>query len=485
MMKMVIAGIVLMAMMATVAAGQSQPHRVTIPVPKVNGPIPITAGSHPFMAANINDPPIDLAARGYVEEEFFVGGTGNVYDWQTDGTIKVRSSGLPYTTRILIRRPSNRDRFSGTVLVDVGNRAQTFDTFAVWGQLQDHLLSSGHIWVGLTAFSVNIGSMKKLDAARYASLSFPKPMEQCGPPNRRPEFEDGVRWDVISQVAALLKSESTSNPLSGYGVQHVYAAMQSGGDLPTYVAAISHNVQLENQKPVYDAYLIKDSGGPGPLNACAPRLAAGDPRIIIRNAGVPVIQILSQNSIGANTRRPDSDVPGDQFRRYELPGSSHFDRWHFMYRPPIKEINAMGIQSADYFVVPRECEPRAAINDFPQPYFFAGAFYNLDQWVRKGVAPPKAAPVDATNDEFGNVRGGVRSPWLDVPSGTFYPAMKGPSNCADIGYWIPFSWQRLESIYGSYENYSKKFLAAVDRLAKERWVTPSDAEKIKAELLRK
>jgi hypothetical protein len=60
--------------------------------------------------------------------------------------------------------------------------------------------------------------------------------------------------------------------------------------------------------------------------------------------------------------------------------------------------------------------------------------------------------------------------------------MKGPGNCADIGYWAPFNWQRMEAIYGSYENYSKKFLAAVDRLVKERWVTPSDAEKIKAEL---
>jgi len=178
----------------------------------------------------------------------------------------------------------------------------------------------------------------------------------------------------------------------------------------------------------------------------------------------------------------DSDVPGDQLRRSELPGSSHFDVWHFMYRPPIKEINATGIQSSDYFAVPRECEPRTAINDFPQPYFFAGAFNNLDQWVRKGVPPPKAEFVEAANDEFGNARGGVRSPWLDVPGGMFHPAMKGPTNCADIGYWVPFSWQRLEAIYGSHENYSRKFLAAVDHLVKERWVIPSDAKKIKAEL---
>jgi hypothetical protein len=478
-MKSLIAGVALTLMIAGPAVAQSAQSYLTIPVPKASGPIAVTAASHPLMAANTNEPSIDLAARGYVEEEFFISGLGNVYDWESDNKIKVRSSGLPYTTRILVRRPSNPARFSGTVLVDIGNRAQTFDTFAVWGQLNDHLLSNGHIWVGATAFSVNIGSMKKFDPGRYAPLSFPKPAEQCGPSNRQPEFEDGIRWDVISQIGALLKSDSSANPLAAYRPQYVYATMQSGGDLPTYVSAIPRNVRLENGKPVYDAYLIKDSGSPGALNACAPRLAAGDPRIIIRNAGVPVIQILSQNAIAANTRRPDSDVAGDQFRRYELPGSSHFDVWHFMYRPPIKEVNAMGIQSEEYFAVPRQCEPRAAINDFPQPYFFAGAFSNLDQWVREGTAPPKATFVDAANDEYGNARGGIRSPWLDVPSGTFHPEMKGGGNCVDIGYWMPFTWQRLEAIYGSYENYAKKFRAAVDRLVKERWILASDAEKIR------
>jgi hypothetical protein len=161
-----------------------------------------------------------------------------------------------------------------------------------------------------------------------------------------------------------------------------------------------------------------------------------------------------------------------------------------MYRPPTKEINAMGIQTSDYMSVPNECAPREHINDFPQPYFFSGAFYNLDQWVRKGIAPPRASFIELkegrraefVTDEFGNARGGVRSPWVDVPVGTFYPEMKGPGTCGDTGYWIPFTWQRLESIYGTYENYKKKFIAAVDKLVTERWVVPSDGEKIKKEI---
>ena len=135
---------------APAAGAQTTDPYITVPVPRVSGPIPVTPESHPLQAANAVEPPIDLAARGYTEEEFFISGTGNVYDWEADGTLKTRAAGLPYTTRILVRRPANRDRFSGTVLVDIGNRAQRFDTFGVWAQLNDHLLSNAHIYVGLT-----------------------------------------------------------------------------------------------------------------------------------------------------------------------------------------------------------------------------------------------------------------------------------------------------------------------------------------------
>ncbi len=48
------------------------------------------------------------------------------------------------------------------------------------------------------------------------------------------------------------------------------------------------------------------------------------------------------------------------------------------------------------------------------------AVSHFDEWVRHGVRPPHAARlefVDGTfvTDEHGNVRGGIRTPHVDVP----------------------------------------------------------------------
>lgn len=482
---------------------------LVVPVPRVSGPVAVTPDSHPFAGAAHTQAPIDLAALDYVEEEYFISGTGSVYDWATDGTLTTRASGLPYTTRILVRRPRSAARFSGTVLVDVANQGAAFDTFAVWGQLSEHILGNGHAYVALTVFARNIGALRVFNPARYGSLSLPPPAQRCGPArparetwNRPAEFfpdaEEGVRWDIISQAGALLKNAgdpwvaptATSRVMGGLRVERVFASMQSGGDLPTYTAAIHRHMALESGRPVFDGFLIKDSGAPNRLHACAPALAAGDPRRIIRNAGAPVIHIVAQPEVSPATRRPDSDAPGDQFRRYELPGASHFDEWHFKYFPAIADLEAMGVPPlTQHWIYPHECEPDVPVNDFPQPYFFAGAFANLERWVKDGTPAPRSEPIDTTTDAFGNVRGGVQHPWVDVPAATFHPVRTGPDStpwtCADLGYWTALSWPRLEAAYGSHAAYVKRFLEATDTLARERWVTAADAEKIKAAFLAK
>ena len=293
-------------------SAQAQDSPVIVPVPAVTGPIPVTEDSHPFAAASIAQTAIDLSAIGFVEEEFFISGSGNVYDWEPDGGLSVRTGGLEYTTRILVRRPVEGSNFSGTVLVDVANQGAGFDTYAIWGQLNQHLLLKRHAWVAVTVFARNIGALKMFDMGRYGNLAYPSPVEECGrvrpdswnrPAEFFPRSEEGIRWDVISQVGALLRSDARSNPLGDFEIERVYAGMQSGGDLPTYANAIHRNVRLSNGEPVYDGYLIKESGGPRSLNACAEPLEDGDPRRVIRTP----VRLSFRSSPRAVLVRPYAD----------------------------------------------------------------------------------------------------------------------------------------------------------------------------------
>ena len=70
-------------------------------------------------------------------------------------------------------------------------------------------------------------------------------------------------------------------------------------------------------------------------------------------------------------------------------------------------------------VPPSSCNegPRSR---FPSRIFFDAALRNLDDWVRHGTAPPRADLITVVKgapvlDQFGNVTGGLRSPYLDVP----------------------------------------------------------------------
>jgi hypothetical protein len=70
------------------------------PTPKVTGPIAVAANSFPFLAADRNLQPVDLKKKDYVEEEFIVSGTANVYDWTADGAVTAKTANVPYGTRI-------------------------------------------------------------------------------------------------------------------------------------------------------------------------------------------------------------------------------------------------------------------------------------------------------------------------------------------------------------------------------------------------
>jgi hypothetical protein len=117
---------------------------------------------------------------------------------------------------------------------------------------------------------------------------------------------------------------------------------------------------------------------------------------------------------------------------------------------------------------------------------------NLDQWARKGTAPPKAERVQVKDadgpmpivvlDQYGNGAGGVRSFYVDLPVATYFMSSPGPGNCREFGRTASFDWGRLDTLYGTYKSYASKVTQSVDRSLKERWLTEYDARKIKSEL---
>ncbi|MEO8025022.1 MAG: alpha/beta hydrolase domain-containing protein [Bryobacteraceae bacterium] len=467
------------------------------PIPKATL-IPVTPDSYPFGAANHTRIPEDLKAVGYVEEEFLVSGTANVYEWPEGGPAKVRTANAPYVTRVLVRRPRERSKFSGVVVVEMLNPSNLFDLNLAWAMTRRQFLRDGDAWVGITAKPVAVATLKKFNPTRYGALSWANPLplddpNHCGTVSRDSErtTENGLVWDIHSQVGAWLRSADPANPFryslsaGPSAAKHLYAwgYSQTGAFLYTYVNSIHPRDAAANGRPIYDAYLIAVAASPTPIHQCAGPLAAGDPRRQIRNAGVPVIHVMSQSDYlrAIPARRDDQDRPPDQFRHYELAGAGHATQ---------DELNTAAapadIERGGRAVPPMNCNegPRSR---FPSWLAFDAMFRNLDLWVRKGIAPPRADPIEVVNgapvlDAFGNVKGGYRSPYVDVPASKWAGNSTGASFCMIAGHETPLTPEEFRKAYPTRAAYAAAFKKSVSALTKARFIVAEDGQElVKAE----
>ena len=461
------------------------------PVPTAVGPIAVTAESYPQMTVKRIQQVVDLDGAGYVEEEFFVSGSGNAYDWAKDGSLSVLASGLPYTTRVMVRRPVNASRFSGNVVVELINNSRNYDWPMAWSVLFPHILESGHAYVGISIRPRGIDAMKKFNPARYEALSFGAPQQPCAGEAAADRRED-VHWDIISQVGALLKTTRSSGPLAGFNVQRMYMTADDG-DVATYVNAIHARAKMADGRSIYDGYLHKGNAYPVRINACAQAPGANDPRRKDSGANVPVVRLLTEGDVltSFNMRRDDSDAPGDLYRLYEVAGSSHMDASYYRHLPVIEDQTKMGQPAfASAWPLAYKCDIEIPITDAPlYRYAVNAALVNVDRWVREGKPAPRAERVAVRNggtpqaafvfDEFGNAVGGVRSPYLNVPAATYRAKTPGQAVCGNLLHIVPFDWARLEKLYGSHSAYAAKVGQAVDQLVQQGWLTRADGDKIK------
>jgi Alpha/beta hydrolase domain len=465
-----------------------------VPTPRASL-IPASPTNRPFLAADHALAPVDLAAKGYVESEFAVSGFANVYDWTDKGdsdAVKARAANVPFTTRILVRRPKDAAKFSGRVIVELLNPTGLYDFAPLWGFSWEHFLRRGDAWVGVTVKPVAAATLRRFDAVRYAGLSFAyRRSTACAAPAAAdlPDAENGLAWDVIAQVGALLKSSSKENPLLLLNPRRVIAAgySQTGGYISTYASALHEMLRLGDGGPVFDGYLNAAGAHAAPINQCATPLAEEDVRRLPPPLGVPFVTVMTESDFkqGLQRRHEDVDAPG-ALRLYELAGAAHSGPFA-AGQPATADLTIAG------YAAPADDMCREPRGDFPLGYAFNAIWQQYDDLLLKQV-PLTREPrieVDAAGevlrDEIGNARGGFRLPQVDVALASYrgrssarQDDSRAQGMCALTGAMQKLDAANLKTRYRTRLEYLRRFGAAVDDAARARRLTPEDAMAIKA-----
>jgi hypothetical protein len=452
--------------------------------PVVSGPV--TGGlGQPFAATTS----FDLAGVGYAQVEYFVAGTANAFvnvgALGADGRWTVApGEQAGYRTRLLVYRPIDAADFNGTVVVEWLNVSGGLDAGPDWLAAHTELIREGYAWVGVSAQVVGVEGgeplagvvrlpLKTVDPERYGSLSHPG---------------DSFSYDIFTQAARAVRSSSGIRPLGDLRVERMLGIgeSQSAFRLVVYINAIHPRGRL------FDGYLVHSRGGFGfPLSE-APQPPIGTPgeTRIRDDLDVPVMIFQTENDLTflnyVAARQPDSG----RLRVWEVAGTAHADTYTLAVGMTDKgddpSVANLVITSTP---LPGLIECGAPVNSGPQHWVLKAAIAGLNRWVRDGVAPPVAAPleVDAgppvtlVRDAYGNALGGVRTPQVDVPIAVLSgEAPEGALLCTLFGTTVPFDEPTLLALYPDRAAYRAAFDAATDAAVAAGFILPADAALMKA-----
>lgn len=504
------------------AAADVQPFPVALPA--VTGPIPSTPDNFGFAIEGFDvQGPVP---PGYVVEEFFVSGAGNLYEFTPTG-IQVVSpcpaaatsgcTNIPYTTRMIVKRPRRARDFSGTVIIEPLNPSGGFDIAAVWDRSRELFVANGDIFIGWSSKSVIINALKQWNPARYAPLRWDYlPFT----PGGNSGANDGITFDMAAQIGALIKRNGPGSPLRGLRVRHVFESgfSQDGGFTFTQADVFHALERMPDGGRIYDGYVPMGTNGPSNINfglTPAGALAATDPRRKMQPRDAPVIHVDTEteiflgtlNPVGLVFRRPDGDAPGDRYRIWEVPGAAHVSN---DFNEPVTAIerDAAQIQKVQLADAPplgcthqqfvpgpiRGVPGVIAPDNFPFSYVQNAAFRGLERWIELGIAPAHGAPIqiDTTTtppsivrDAHGNAVGGVRTPFVDVPITTFVPAdsvahvTAFSGFCVLYGFHTPFDDATLSSLYRNHTDYVLRFArASLEAVRDGFWLLPDAIQAI-------
>ena len=489
--------------------------RQAVPTPTVVGPIPSTPSDYPFIADGFGpEPPVPSR---YEESEYLVSGRAKLYEYSATGVrviapcpASARPMGcrnLPYTTRILVKRPIDPRRFSGTVIIEPFNPSSGYDIANVWDRSWPYFVRQGDVFVGWTSRYASILALQQFEPRRYARLRW----------GDNSAVDDGITFDIAAQIAALFKTNGPGSPLHRPNVRRVFEAgfSQDGGFTFTQADVFNAIDRLPNGGPVYDGYVPGGTVGPGDINfglTAAGTLPPGDPRNRMQPRDSPVIQINTETEEvlpGVPTalayRRPDSNARTDRYRLWEVPGASHISNdlgsspiteqrdLAEIERIPLSALPPTGCAHQRYRRGPWVGVGGAVDpNPYPFGYVADAAFADLTRWLDDGTPPPRAARIQLTDpradmvvrDRFGNALGGLRTPFVDVPTATFSATDASVHDtplsdlCPLIGFSIPFSQTTLHALYPSHAAYVARVSREANELVRRGFWVASDAAQV-------
>lgn len=445
----------------------------------------------------------DLGSVGYVVEEFFVTATASSYhpatELTSDGRWDVTASGTAdYTTRVAVLTPADRARFNGIVLVEWLNVSGGIDAPAVWMMAHREIIRAGYAYVAVSAQQVGIEggasllgadmSLKNQDSTRYAPLRHPG---------------DAYSYDIFSAIGALIKAGDHPDVLRGMSPQHVVALgeSQSAMFLTTYINAV------DPVAGVYDGFLVHSRFGPAaPLDGSSifEESAAAQAVAFRKDLRVPLLTVITETDLFGGpregyyfARQPDNP----RLRVWEIAGTAHADNYTIQVAPidsgsaPLEDIvaayaptNTLMGQQLDHY-----------INFGPQHHYVVqAALAALNTWLTTGEPAPTAPlmRVDETSgptgsaaaqpilDTNGLAQGGVRTPWVDVPTARtsgLGGSDGAPENLmpALFGSGEPFDAATLGRLYpGGVTEYLESFTGALDTAIHSGFVLPADRAEI-------
>jgi hypothetical protein len=426
----------------------------------------------------------DEAEVGYLESEYFISGTATSYSSTaalgSDGSWTVQpADAAEYRSRIVVLRPADASAFNGTVVVEWLNVTGGLDAAPDWTQMHTELMREGYVWIGVSAQSVGIEGggafalpLKTIDPERYGELHHPG---------------DSFSYDIFSQAAQAVRNPVGVDPLGGLKVERMIAVgeSQSASRLATYYNAINPTLAL------FDGYVIHSRGDGSASLAQEPQVAIPTPDTVFLRTDQPepVIALQTETDIFRlnSVAMRQADAPA--FRLWEVAGSAHSDVYTTIKGPVDRGVDpsvADVVSNKDARPPFIQCE--TPVNDGPGHWVAKAAVAAVDRWLRTGE-PAASAPLLALDsagtgfefDEFGNAKGGIRTPYVDAPvatlSGEGQPATS--TFCGLFGTTVLFDAARLATLYPDQASYVQAIDTTTDAAVAAGFLRPADAALIK------